>query len=200
MQTYAQQNDWGFWLDVAADKKIKSATVAMTGEFYTRDKNRDIERVSVGMCGRYPITSHIQGEAGYLFMNYNLLRKREIRNRFFSSLSLQYDLHNLEMSCRERIQFTRKSDSVPANRNSWYWRNRLKLKYKEKVLGGTPSATMEMFHPLKKEAENFFDEYRYSLDMSYQLVTNQSIKVYAMWITTRPVHFFAVGLQYDISL
>lgn len=200
MRIYAQQKDWGFWLDMAVEKKIKSATVVMTGEFYTKEKNRDIERVSVGMCGRYPITPHILGEAGYLFMNYNLLRKSEIRNRFFSSLSLQYDLLNLEMSCRERIQFTRKSDPATANRNSWYWRNRLKLKYKEKVLGGIPSATMEMFHPLKKETGKFFNEYRYSLDMSYQIVENRKVKIYAMWIDTDPIDFFAVGLQYDLSL
>lgn len=200
MHGYAQRNDWGFWMDVAAGKKIKSATATLTGEFYTKEKNRQIERISIGLCGLYPITSHLQGEVGYLLMNYNPLRKNEIRNRFFSSLSLRYDFLCFEVSCRERIQLTRKSTPQTANRNSWYWRNRLKLKHKDTFLGGTPSATMEMFHPLKKGAGHFFDEYRYSLDMNYPIVSNQNIVVYAMWIATRPLDFFAVGLQYEISL
>ncbi len=194
-QCLAQQKDWGVWLDAEANKKIKNTVLALTSEFYTKDKSVDIERISVGTRAAYSPTPYAKGELGYLLMNYNILKKSELRNRIFSSISFQYEIRKLEIACRERIQFTRKFDPETINRNSWDWRNQFKFKYEKKILGGMPLATVELFHPIGEKESPFLDEYRYSLGLNYP-----ALLLYGMWIDTLQTDFFAMGITFELRL
>ncbi len=196
----AQEEDWGTWIDVAANKKFKSATFSLDGEFYTQKDNRKIERTSIGLDGKFPVNSFMTLDAGYLLMNYNMTGYQEIRNRFFSTVSVKWRLSDFVFSHRERIQLTRKPDPEINVKNDLYWRNRFRMEYKKEGWKVIPSVTIESFYSFGKQGTKSFDEFRYSLACGYGLTTNQHIKLYGLWSDTVHKNFYVVGLEYEISI
>jgi len=197
---YAQNDDWGTWIDLSASKAIRSASLTLNGEFYTQNNNRDIERTSIGIDGNLPINSIMTFNAGYLLMNYNMSGYHEIRNRFFSTISLKWRLSDFVINHRERIQLTRKPGSGEGAINSMYWRNRLRVVYGENKWKVKPSATIESFYSLGNQGTKQFDEFRYSLALSYCQLKNQDIRLYGLWSDAVHKNFYVIGLEYEISL
>lgn len=197
---YAQSNDLGVWIDLLASKKIKSGSLALNGEFYTKDNSKTIDRISIGFEGNYPVTSFMTFNAGYLLMNYNMTDYREIRNRFFSTLAVKWRLSDFVFSHRERIQLTRKPLPGANVKNDLYWRNRFRVEYKKPEWKVTPTATIESFYSFGNSGTKTVDELRYSLAVKYSLSQNQDICLYGLWSELVYKDFYVFGVEYEISI
>ena len=72
--------------------------------------------------------------------------------------------------------------------------------YGEKKWKIKPSATVESFYSLGNQDTRKFDEFRYSLALSYCQLKNQDIRLYGLWSDTVHKNFYVIGLEYEISL
>lgn len=197
---YAQSDDYGVWIDLSADKKIKSGNLALNSEIYTKNNSQSLERISIGLEGDYPINSFLTANAGYLLMNYKLSDSYEIRNRFFSTLSAKWHLSNFVFSHRERIQLTRKPLPGDNVKNDLYWRNRFRVEYKKPGWKLTPSATVESFYSFGHSGSQTIDEMRYSLAGKFKLSQNQGLRLYGLWADLVNKNFYVFGIEYEITL
>lgn len=196
----AQSDDFRVWIDLSAYREIKSATIAINGEFYTKDNSQIIERTSVGVDGSYSINSFLTLDSGYLLMNYFRTDYRKIRNRFYSTATFKWQISNFVFSHRERIQLTRKSLPGANASSDLYWRNRFRAEFKKATWKVIPSATIESFYSWGRQGTNSFDEFRYSLAAKYNLTRNQGIRLYGLLSDSFDSDFYVFGLEYEISL
>ncbi|MBL7965555.1 MAG: DUF2490 domain-containing protein [Prolixibacteraceae bacterium] len=197
---FAQSDDFGVWIDLSASKKIKSTDLTLYGEYYTKNNSQTIERTSIGFGACFPIISFMKVDAGYLLLNYNMTDYFEIRNRFFTSLAIKWELQDFVFSLRERIQLTTNSQSGFDVANVVYWRNRFRAEYKNPIWKVYPLATIESFHYIGSISTNTFDEFRYSLAAKYSFTKNQDIMLYGLWSDAVSRNFYVIGLEYEISI
>lgn len=119
--TFAQSDDFGVWASVAAEKKIdKRLSVGLEGEMRTRNNVGTFDRWSLGGDVDYKLLSWLKASAGYTFLWDHNARyrydddgdvKKEAhywgpRHRVQVSLTGSCDVGPLELSLRERWQYT----------------------------------------------------------------------------------------------
>lgn len=118
----AQSDDFGIWTSVSADKKInKKFSVGIDAELRSRDDASELDRWSVGIGGQYKLTKWLKASAGYSLLrdnNYKVTYKATngmpnklaeywgTRHRVNFSLTASQKLGNIELSLRERWQYT----------------------------------------------------------------------------------------------
>ena len=195
----AQSEDYGVWLDLSVNKKVKSGVLSFFGEFYTKENSRTIERTGIGLSANYPLIANIKMDAGYLLLNYNNPIYRDIRNRYFSSVVMKWHFFDFELCGRERIQLTRKQGVETKTINDLYWRNRIKLNYRKENWRIFPSAAIETFYSFGKSGTYEFDEVRYSLAANYQVSKTNDIAFYSLWSDYIDMDFYVIGLEYNMS-
>lgn len=186
---YAQSDDFGIWNSIEGQKKVtKKINISIEGEHRTRNKAVDTDRWSLGLDASYKLTKWLKASAGYTFLYDNNERisyyeagdkKVELgaaeigepkkraeywapRHRFHVSMTASQEFGNLEVSLRERWQYTYRPEKTVSQR--WaYWeddwddeehtfrgkgknvlRSRLQLEYKMKSIGLTPYASVEL--------------------------------------------------------
>lgn len=122
LASFAQGDDFGVWTSVEAEKKInKKISVGLEAELRTRDDVSELDRWSVGVGGQYKLTKWLKVGAGYSFLNDNnrkitykqtnnmpnkLAEYWGVRHRFNVSLTGSHKFGNLQVSLRERWQYT----------------------------------------------------------------------------------------------
>lgn len=188
---FAQSDDFGTILSVEADKKItKPLHVGIEAEMRTRDDVKTIDRWSGGVSVSYKLFSWLKASAGYTLLYDNFERisyydeddgkvKKGIvnvgdpkkrgeywgpRHRLNVSLTGSHKFGNLELSLRERWQYTYRPSHTVDERYSYYdedWdgeehtykgkgknllRSRLMAEYKLTSVPLTPFASVETYH------------------------------------------------------
>lgn len=153
----AQGDDFGIWGEVNAEKKIDSRWSVGAGvEYRSRDNAKTADRWSFGADVTYKITDWLKASAGYTLLDDNRHKVNDsgkkyadywgVRHRFNVSLTASKSFGNLNVSLRERWQYTYRpektvqryyvSDDSEADEHTYsgkaknVWRNRLQLKYK----------------------------------------------------------------------
>ena len=163
MGLQAQSDEFGTWTSVSLDKKL-SKKLTLGGELELRTGNnlKNIDRWSVGIGVDYRLAKWLKASAGYTYIydyhpeEYTYqddgdLNKRTMtyfgsRHRFYASLTASKDFGRLNISLRERWQYTyrpeqadKRMDYQHASLGYSYpvkgkatnvWRNKLQLKYK----------------------------------------------------------------------
>ncbi|MCR5129873.1 MAG: DUF2490 domain-containing protein [Prevotella sp.] len=187
----AQSDDFGIWTSIQAEKKINTRwSAGFEAEMRTRDNVGNFDRWSAGLDLEYKIMRGLKISGGYSFLYDNNERisyyeegdgkveKEEVsvgdpkkmgqywgaRHRFNVSLTGQVKFGDLEVSLRERWQYTYRPEYTVDERWSFYneeWdgeehvykgkgknvlRSRLQLEYKLRSLGLTPFASAEMYN------------------------------------------------------
>ena len=214
---YAQSDDFGIWTSIEAQKKInKKFNLSLEGELRTRDNVSTNDRWSIGLDGSYKITKWLKASAGYTFLYDNNERisyyeagdkkveqgvvnigdpkKRGEywgpRHRFNISLTASKSFGNLEISLRERWQYTYRPEKTVSERYS-YWdeemdgeehtyrgkgknvlRSRLQLEYKLKNIGLTPYANVELSNAWSVE------KIRYTVGADYKITKQHALGAY----------------------
>ena len=197
---YAQGDDFGTILSVEAEKKInKKFSVGLEAEMRTRDDVKNIDRWSGGVQAEYKLLPWLKASAGYTYLYDNNERisyyeegdgkvtkgivnvgdpkKRGeywgSRHRFHVSLTGSQKFGNLELSLRERWQYTYRPEQTVSERYSYYdedWdgdehvyrgkgknllRSRLMAEYKIKYIPTTPFVSVETFNAWNLEKIRF---------------------------------------------
>ena len=163
MGLQAQSDEFGTWTSVSLDKKL-SKKLTLGGELELRTGNnlKNIDRWSVGIGVDYRLAKWLKASAGYTYLydyhpeeysyqNDGDLNKRTMtyfgsRHRLYASLTASKDFGRLNISLRERWQYTyrpeqadKRMDYQHASLGYSYpvkgkatnvWRNKLQLKYK----------------------------------------------------------------------
>ena len=188
---FAQSDDFGTILSVEADKKItKPLHVGIEAEMRTRDDVKTVDRWSGGVSVSYKLFSWLKASAGYtlLYDNFERISYYEEddgkvtkgivnvgdpkkrgeywgpRHRFNVSLTGSQKFGSLELSLRERWQYTYRPEHTVDERYSYYdddWdgeehtykgkgknllRSRFMTEYKISAIPLTPFASVETFN------------------------------------------------------
>jgi hypothetical protein len=197
----AQKNDLGTWIDVEAIHENTSIDYGFMGEFYTKDHNKQVERVSVGCKGDYFLTTSLKCGVGYLLMNYFKPGYTELRNRVYFQSEFRKQFSNWNFSMRERMQITLYPETTEHSGSTYsYWRNRLRIEYKNIYWHIVPVADFESFYLVGKGRQNEFDEFRYSLGVSFIFAKKQKVKIYGMLSDASDLKFYILGLAFDLNL
>ncbi|MBR5655219.1 MAG: DUF2490 domain-containing protein [Prevotella sp.] len=214
---YAQSDDFGIWTSIEAQKKInKKFSVALEGELRTRDNVKTNDRWSIGLDASYKLTKWLKASAGYTFLYDNNERisyyeegDRKVesgavnvgdpkkraeywapRHRFNVSLTASQSFGNLEVSLRERWQYTYRPEKTVSSRYS-YWdeewdeeehsfrgkgknvlRSRLQLEYKLKSIGLTPYANVELYNAWDVQKT------RYTIGTEYKITKQHAMEFF----------------------
>lgn len=159
----AQSDDFGVWSEVNVEKKINSRWSADAGvEFRSRDNASEADRWSFGADVSYKMTDWLKASAGYTLLEDNNYKVNDsgkkyakywgLRHRFNVSLTASKSFGNLNVSLRERWQYTYRPEKTVtryyvnttnshdagdeadehtySSKSKNVWRNRLQLKYK----------------------------------------------------------------------
>ena len=161
----AEGDDFGIWSEVNAEKKLsKKWTLEGGVEWRTREDASESDRWSAGLGVDYKLTDWLKASAGYSFLydnNYKVNTSGKkyadywgARHRFNVSLTASQSFGNLNVSLRERWQYTYRPEKTVdrywtytdedddrykgeyADEHTYrgkgknVWRNRLQMKYK----------------------------------------------------------------------
>lgn len=201
---HAQSDEFGTWTGVTLDKKIsKKFSVGADLELRTGNNLKNINRWSAGIGVDYRLASWLKASAGYTYLydyhpeSYTYqddgdLNKRTMtyfgsRHRFNASLTGSKDFGKLNISLRERWQYTYRPEqenmrmdyqhsslgySYPVKGKAKHvWRNRLQLKYK------TGSLFQPYLYGETYIGGSGFDKYRLSVGTDLKLSGQSSLNV-----------------------
>lgn len=190
--TYAETNDCGLWLGAGIEKKInKKADIDIDAGFRTRNDFKTVDRWNAGISGSYKFTKWLKADAGYTLLYYNRQEKISYHStstdgetaynnwrpsywsaahRFNVSLTGNVKFGNIELSLRERWQYTYRPEKT-TNRydfdnETWeettvsgkgknLLRSRLQVEYDKKKNILKPYVNAEIFNSMELEKARF---------------------------------------------
>ena len=219
----AQSDDFGTILSVEAEHKVnKKFSVSIEAEMRTRDDVKTMDRWSAGVGVSYKLTSWLKASAGYTFLydnneKYSYYDENDVevtkgiidvgmlkrsakywggRHRFQFSLTGSYKIGRVELSLRERAQYTYKPERTVDNRTIYFdddeeeyivggfsdatshtykskdkmvLRSRLQAEYKIKDFPITPYASVELFNGMELQKVRYTVGYDYKINKSHSM-------------------------------
>ncbi len=236
------QDDFGTVLSIGADKKInKKLSVGVEAEMRTRDDVKTVDRWSGGVDVSYKLLPWLKVSAGYTFLYdnnertsyYDSTDKKVIngvvnegdkkkyaqywgtRHRFNVSLTGSYKISGLELSLRERWQYTYRPEYTVDERWSYYneeWdgeehtysakgknvlRSRLQASYKFLDFPISPFANVEFYNSMELE------KVRYQIGADYKINKQHRLSLFYRYQTVNDdddePNRHAIGLQYTFK-
>jgi long-subunit fatty acid transport protein len=126
----AQDNDFGIWTNIGAEKKLGNWGIGLEAEYRTRDNSGTSDRWSWGLKGSYKLNKYVKFDAGYtlLYDNNHKLTYHDdgsinkeanfwgLRHRVFASVTGSYKVNNWTFSLRERWQYTYRPEKTISER------------------------------------------------------------------------------------
>lgn len=192
--TRAQSSDFGTWYELGAEKKLsKKWSLGVEGEFRTRNNSRTADRWSAGLNAEYKIIRGLKASAGYALLYDNNQEELDLksdglrpnkwtpsywgmRHRFNVSLTGNIDWGRLNVSLRERWQYTYRPEAegkkYDFDDEAWtsvkgkgknVLRSRLQLSYDIPHWKFDPFANVEMFN-----TDKGIDKMRYQIGVDYK--------------------------------
>jgi predicted porin len=194
-QAKAQSDDFGMWYELGAEKKLSNKfSVGAEAEFRTRNNMRTADRFSVGIGAEYKILKQLKASAGYTFLYDNNMEELDLkrdgltpnkwmpsywgtRHRFNVSLTGSIDIKRLNLSLRERWQYTYRPEAsgkrYDIDNDEWdikkgkgknELRSRFQVSYDFPHWKFDPFANIEMF-----TAKGGTQKMRYQVGVDYKI-------------------------------
>jgi predicted porin len=191
----AQTDDFGLWYELGAEKKLSPKwSLWLEGELRTRNNSRTADRWSVGVSAEYKIVKGLKASAGYIMLYDNnpeeLMYKSDgfrpnkwtpsywgVRHRLNLSLEGSKNFGRLELSLRERWQYTYRPEATGKkydfDEESWtnvrgkgknVLRSRFEASYDFPHWKLDPTASVEMFND-----DSGIAKMRYQLGVDYKI-------------------------------
>lgn len=203
----AQSDDFGMWGEVNVEKKLSNKWSVGGGmEYRNRDNMKTTDRFSVGADVSYKITDWLKVSAGYSLLDDHRYKENSkgtkyadywgLRHRINVSLTASKSFGNLNVSLRERWQYTYRPEKTvtryyvnttashdageEADEHTYngkgknVWRNRLQLKYKLSHIW-RPYVNAESY------MSNGWDKIRYAAGTEIRLSKQHSFDVKYMY-------------------
>ncbi len=196
----AGDKDFGVWLDLAATKKIRSATLGLVSEILTRENSNTLNRISIGLKGDYSFLPWLSAGAGYNLINFYRTGYQELADRFYFQVVPSWRYSNFYFSFRERLQVTMFPETRTNAQNSFYWRNRFEISYKENSCKFEPVMDLESLYHLGESGHNPNAGYRIIVGTNYCPSKNQKIKIYGMLTDGTIVSQYIFGVSCEFKL
>jgi len=193
MGLMAQNNDFGVWTSLEAQKKIGKWNVSVESEYRLKKIASETDRWSVGLSGAYQVFKPIEVGIAYEFINFYDTEYLDFQPRHRASFFLagKKKLGRFTISLREKIQFTAKdvSDRVKDNgaidnykvNPEYTWRNKFKIEYNLPRFPVDPAMSVESFFSLNNPDGNRFNQLRYTLSLNYKLSKQHKIELFGMY-------------------
>lgn len=199
----AQSSDFGVWLEAGAKKKLGDRwAIGIEAGLRTRDNSKNVDRWSLGIAAEYKIASFLKASAGYSFLYDQRETKTTYhsdgsvnkitpyywwpRHRLHVALTGDVDLGRLNISLRERYQYTyrAKASNKKYDTDTEEWedvksktshilRSRLQLEYNIKKCPLKPFANVELFH-----GEGGLQKTRYTLGTALKIDKKNTLEAY----------------------
>jgi hypothetical protein len=196
----AKENDLTTWIDLAALKKIHSATFGLTGEFRTMQNNSIVERYGLGVKVDYAFFPWLSAGVGYVISKYKIPDSYERRDRYYFQVEPSFQISKLQFGFRERIQVTQYPESPIYLPPSNLWRNRLETCYKHINWKVDPLISFESLYLLGDVNHRKLTETRYSVGAYYHITAHHKIKFYGMLTENSILSRFVLGVNYEFKL
>lgn len=248
----SEDDEFGVWATLEASKKInKKLKLDFEAELRTIEGVGDIERVSIGAGASYKPVKWLKASAGYIFMYNQNLESKSIkdvideengicnynidhaywteRHRFHVSLSGDYKIGRVELSLRERVQYTR-TNSATTDETKYRWeytdpvqgigqyttetapefketkenttlRSRLSAKWDIPKCKVTPFASIELYTRL--DEWKGCDKLRYRAGASYKINKDNEISLFYLYQDANDddePKGHAIGIGYSLDL
>ena len=170
----SENDEFGVWTTLEASKKInKKFKLEFEAELRTVEGVSNIDRVSVGAGASYKLTKWLKASAGYIFIYSHSLDEKKYRwddpldvpgygtyydydidhaywterHRFHVSFTGDYKIGRVELSLRERLQYTR-TNSATTDETKYRWEQNFDADYNDIE----PTLTVRETEPEFKEA------------------------------------------------
>ena len=247
-----EDDEFGVWTTLEASKKInKKLKLDFEAELRTIEGVGDIDRVSIGAGASYKPVKWLKASAGYIFIYSHSLDSKKIkdlideekgiyeynidhaywteRHRFHISLTGEYKIGRVELSLRERVQYTR-TNSATTDETKYEWeytdiiegtgdltsvtepefkkakenttlRSRLSAKWDIRNCKITPFASVELYTRL--DEWKGCDKLRYRAGASYKINKDNEISLFYLYQDANDddePKGHAVGIGYSIDL
>ena len=171
----SEDDEFGVWTTLEASKKInKKLKLDFEAELRTIEGVGDIDRVSVGAGASYKLAKWLKASAGYIFIYSHSLDEKKTkwddpliidgigtyydynidhdywteRHRFHLSVTGDCKIGRVELSLRERLQFTR-TNSATTDESKYRWQQNFDESYNETE----PTISLKERAPELKEAK-----------------------------------------------
>ncbi len=229
--TAAVADDSGLVIDAGVEKKInKQFSLSGDVELRTRNDFRTVDRVSVGVGARYKFTSWLKADVGYqllvpnnpekLTFNEDLTYKHwrpsfyAVRHRVTASLTGDVDLGRLNVSLRERWQYTYRpeasttrydfdnedwEDCTVSSKNTHMLRSRLKLEYNIPHTKFTPYVGAELYTTSSLEKTRFTVGGSYTIKKRHALELGYRYQLYNHTVNPDEVDTHHVTMGYTFK-
>ena len=172
----SENDEFGVWTTLEASKKInKKFKLEFEAELRTVEGVSNIDRVSVGAGASYKLTKWLKASAGYIFIYSHSLDEKKYRwddpldipgygtyydynidhaywterHRFHVSFTGDYKIGRVELSLRERLQYTR-TNSATTDETKYRWEQNFDADYNDIE----PTLTVRETEPEFKEAKH----------------------------------------------
>ena len=172
----SENDEFGVWTTLEASKKInKKFKLEFEAELRTVEGVSNIDRVSVGAGASYKLAKWLKASAGYIFIYSHSLDEKKYRwddpldvpgygtyydynidhaywterHRFHVSFTGDYKIGRVELSLRERLQYTR-TNSATTDETKYRWEQNFDADYNEIE----PTLTVRETEPEFKEAKH----------------------------------------------
>ena len=227
--TLSHADDGGLIASIEASHKFsKKLSAGLETEFRSRNNFRTADRVSIGGDFSYKVLSWLKASAGYTLLidnnrekltyqddgvSYNNWRPSYwgLRHRFNVSLTASYKIRRVELSLRERWQYTyrpeRTTDNFDFDEGEWeddvvkgkgknVLRSRLQLEWDIPKCKFDPFASVE-FHTTRD-----LEKTRFILGVEHSLKKKHNFKVYYRYQLTGStsdepnIHMLGLGYTY----
>ena len=224
MPTFAD-SEGGLILGLEAEKKInKRLDISMEADMRTRNNFKTMDRWGVGLGASYKLLNWLKADAGYKFLDYNFHENITykpnglynnwrpsywgVRHRFNVMLTGSYKVQRVELSLRERWQYTYRPskmiDNFDFDEGEWedhevkgkgknVLRSRLQLDWDIPKCKFDPYASVE-FHTSKK-----LDKTRIIAGVNYALKKKHNFKLYYRYQLTNGdpnIHMLGMGYSF----
>jgi len=195
-----KKTNFGVWNDLSVMRKIRSTSLGLFGEFYTKENSRSIDKMSIGVKGDVSVAHWLNAGAGYALMNFVHPGYNELRDRFYVQAEPFWHLSKFIMSFRQRMQLTLYPQTQTNASNTFHWRNRLEVCYKNPSHKVEPLADIESWYLFGSSIATHFTEFRFILGANYHLTKYQKVKCYGMLTDGTFLNRFILGISYELQL
>ena len=222
----AMAQDFGLDVNLGLKKKIvKGLSVAAEFELRTQDMSSEMERIDAGLDISYKPIDYFKIGIGYHFIDkYKLKRETKKGNIVDNYWSPRHRAHaditgivpvgNLEVSLRERYQFTHRSetsakkwsssgeakdDEIIESKNDHILRSRVLAQYNIKPIKLAPYFSIEIYNDL---ADSFsIDKVRLTTGMEYSVKKNHVFDLFYRYTagiadSDDECHLLGVGYEF----
>lgn len=200
----AHADDTGMIISVAAEKKFnKKASIALEGEFRSRNDFRTVDRLTISLGGEYKFTSWLKGDAGYQLLIDNNIQKLTYNDngtynnwrpsywatchRLYASLTASYKLQRVSFSLRERYRFTYRPVHTTTRYdfdNSWWEDAEVKSKIKHvlrsrvKVSWDIPNCKVDPWVSYELFNSMSLDKSRLQIGVDYSIMKKHGFELF----------------------